>query len=84
MQCNVDPRGTLHSGISAPATGTLNGGCDAAGPILNDVRNVADCVTMRQEIPAPSSVAVVVEPGAEDEVGGGYEEQAVVVDVSIM
>lgn len=32
---------------------------------------------MRHEIPAAGRVAVVVEPGAEDEVGGGAEEDAV-------
>lgn len=29
---------------------------------------------MREEVPAPGAVAVVVEPGAEDEVGGDAEE----------
>lgn len=30
---------------------------------------------MREEIPSPGTVAVVVEPGAEDEVRGGAEEE---------
>lgn len=31
---------------------------------------------MRHEVPPAGRVAVVVEPGAEDEVGGGAEENA--------
>jgi hypothetical protein len=31
---------------------------------------------MRKQIPAASSVAIVVEPGAKDEVGGNPEKEA--------
>lgn len=46
-------------------------------PLLEQIRHVADGVTVRQQIPASCAVAVVVEPAAEDEIGGYAEEEAV-------
>lgn len=43
-------------------------------PVLEDIGDIADGVTMREEIPPTGAVAIVVEPGAEDEVGGDAEE----------
>jgi hypothetical protein len=43
-------------------------------PVLEDVGDIADGVTMREQVPATGAVTVVVEPGAEDEVGSDDEE----------
>lgn len=45
-------------------------------PILEYIRHVPNRVTMRKQIPSPSTVAVVVEPRAEDEVRGDAKEEA--------
>ena len=47
----------------------------AANPVFEEVRDVTKGIAMREEVPAPGAVAVVVEPGAEDEVGGDAEEE---------
>ncbi len=60
---------------SAPAPG--NGTDHLSRPVLEQVGNVSDGVAVGQEIPAPCAVAVVVEPGAKDQVGGYAEEKAV-------
>ncbi|KFY83146.1 hypothetical protein V500_10152, partial [Pseudogymnoascus sp. VKM F-4518 (FW-2643)] len=39
----------------------------AAGPVFDEVGDIADSVAVGEEVPAASAVAVVVEPGAEDE-----------------
>lgn len=46
----------------------------AADPVFEEVWDVAEGITVREEIPATGAVAVVVEPGAEDQVGGDAEE----------
>lgn len=65
-----------HSTIPSPAPTTLQRVPDPARKVLQDIGNIADSVAVREEIPAASAVAVVVEPGAEDEVGGDDHEQA--------
>lgn len=70
-------RQTLHRAISAPRPRPLKRIDHPFHPVLQDIRDVADGVAVREEIPATGSVAVVVEPGAEDEVCGGAEEDAV-------
>jgi hypothetical protein len=52
----------------------LQGVDDTTEPVLEQVGDVADGVGVREKIPATSAVAVIVEPGAKDEVGGGAEE----------
>lgn len=47
----------------------MHGVEDAAGPVLDEVGDVADGVAVGEEVPTAGAVAVVVEPGAEDEVG---------------
>lgn len=43
-------------------------------PVLEEVRDIADGVAVGEEIPATGAVTVVVEPGAEDEIGSDAEE----------
>lgn len=43
-------------------------------PVLEEVGDIADGVAVGEEIPAAGAVAVVVEPGTEDEVGSDAEE----------
>lgn len=47
---------------------------DATDPILHEVRNIADGIAVREQIPTPGAVAIVVEPGAEDEICSDTEE----------
>lgn len=44
-------------------------------PVLEDIWNVAQGVTVREKVPAAGAVAVVVQPRAEDEVCGDGEEE---------
>jgi hypothetical protein len=46
-------------------------------PVLEQVWDISDGVAVGEEIPTSGSVAVVVEPGSEDQVGGYAEEEAV-------
>ena len=65
-----------HGAVTAPAAAPLNRVEGPARPVLEEVGNVADSVAVRQEVPAAGAVAVVVEPGSEDQVGRGAEEDA--------
>jgi hypothetical protein len=60
--------GCLYSCITAPAPASLNGLEDLAAEVLSNIRNVADGITVREQVPTAGAVAVVVEPRAEDEV----------------
>lgn len=71
--------GKLHGTIASPRSRPLKGVDYSSEPILEDIRHVADCVSVREEIPPTGTVAVVVEPGAENEVGSDTEEEAVEV-----
>jgi hypothetical protein len=51
---------------------------DFAPQILHHVRDVTDSVAVGKKVPTTGAIAVVVEPGAEDEVRGGSEEEAIV------
>lgn len=44
-------------------------------PILEDIRNIPDSVAVREEIPSPGAVAVIIKPGAKDKVGSDAEEE---------
>jgi hypothetical protein len=46
----------------------------AANPVFHEVGDIAEGIAVWKKIPATGAVAVVVEPGAEDEVGGDAEE----------
>jgi hypothetical protein len=46
----------------------------ASDPVFEEVGDVAEGIAVREKVPATGAVAVVVEPGAEDEVGGDAEE----------
>jgi hypothetical protein len=46
-------------------------------PVLEQVWDISDGVAVGEEIPTSGSVAVVIEPGSEDQVGGYTEEEAV-------
>lgn len=50
---------------------------DPPQPVLEKVRNVTEGVAVREKVPATGTVAVVVEPGAENKVGGDAEEKTV-------
>lgn len=49
---------------------------DLAPEVLGDIGHVADSVAVGKKIPATGAVAVVVQPGAEDEVGCDAKEEA--------
>lgn len=66
----------LHGAVASSAARPLDCVNDLSAEIFQDVGQVADGVTVREEVPAAGAVAVVVEPGAEDEVGGGGKEEA--------
>lgn len=66
---------TLHRTIATSRPCPLEGVHHPSEPVLHNVRHISDCVAVREEIPSPGTVAVVVEPGAEDEVRGGAEEE---------
>jgi hypothetical protein len=46
----------------------------ASDPVFEEVGDVAEGIAVREKVPSTGTVAVVVEPGAEDEVGGDAEE----------
>lgn len=50
-----------------------------ADPILEDIRDVTEGVSVRQKVPSTGTVTVVVKPGAEDKVGGDAKEETRVV-----
>ena len=64
--------------VASPGTSALYGVEDPPGPVLEKVGDIANRVTVRQQIPTAGAVAVVVEPGAEDEVGRRAEEDAAI------
>jgi hypothetical protein len=49
-------------------------------PVLEEVRDIADGVTVREKVPATGAVTVVVEPGTKDEVGSDAEEGTEQID----
>ena len=49
---------------------------DPSHPVFEEVWNVSDGIAVREQIPASSTVSVIVEPRAEDKVGRGREESA--------
>ena len=67
-----------HGAVPATASAALNSIQDPARPVLEEVGDVADSIAVGQEVPAAGAVAVVVEPGAEDEVGRRAEEDAAI------
>lgn len=69
----------LHGTVTSPRSRPLKSVDHSPEPILEDIRDVAECVSVREEVPPAGTVAVVVEPGAEDEVGSDAEEEAVEV-----
>jgi hypothetical protein len=68
---------SLHSRISTPTPTTLHSPRHLTRKVLRNVRDIANRITVGQKVPPACAVAVVVEPGAEDEVGGDGEEEAV-------
>lgn len=61
----------LQSNSTVPApTSPLKRAQYSPHPVLEDVRYISDRLRMRHQIPPAGRVAIVVEPGAEDEVGG--------------
>ena len=67
----------LHRTIATSRPCPLEGVHHPSEPVLHNVRHVPNGVAVREEIPSPGTVAVIVEPGAEDEVRGGAEEKTV-------
>ena len=43
-------------------------------PVLEEIRDIADGVAVREEVPATGAVTVVVEPRAEDKIGGNAQD----------
>lgn len=65
----------LHGAVTTSRATTLKRAGDAAAKVLDEVGQVANGVTVGNGIPAASAVTLVVEPAAEDEVGGDGEEK---------
>ena len=66
----------LHSAVSAPAARPLHRIQYPSGPVFHQVRHVADRVSMRQQVPAPRAVPVIIKPRPENEVRCDAEEDA--------
>jgi hypothetical protein len=64
--------------IPTSTSTALHSSSDLARKVLCNVRDITDRIAVGQQVPAASAVAVVVEPGSEDKVGGYGEEEAVI------
>jgi len=64
----------LYSTVPASRMTSLHGTNNLPKPILQYIGDVTDCITMREEIPSTGAISVVVQPGAENEVGEDGEE----------
>lgn len=65
----------LHGAVTTSRATALKRAGDAAAKVLDEVGQVANGVAVGNGIPAASAVTLVVEPAAEDEVGGDGEEK---------
>ena len=65
-----------NSTITSPTPASLHRIQNSPCPVLEKIGDVADGVAVGQEVPAPGSVAVVVQPGSEYEVGRRAEKDA--------
>lgn len=63
--------------VAPSGTGALHRVEDPPRPVLEEVRDIADGVTVRQQVPAAGAVAVIVQPGPKDQVGRSSQEHAV-------
>lgn len=52
----------LHGAVAPATSRALHCVENAPGPVLEQVRHVADRVAMRNQVPASSSITIVVEP----------------------
>ena len=59
----------LHSAISSPRPPTLHSVHHLPTPVLQDIWHIPDSISMGQKVPTSSTVSVVVEPRAKDEIG---------------
>jgi hypothetical protein len=75
---SIKPFSRSNSRITAPTPTPLHRLEDLAPKVLGDVGHIADGVAVGQKVPAAGAVAVVVEPGAKDEVGCNAKEEAIV------
>lgn len=66
----------LHGAVTTSRATALKRAGDAAAKVLDEVGQVANGIAVGNGIPAASTVTFVVEPAAEDEVGGDGEEKA--------
>lgn len=69
----------LDGTITTPTPTALHRVNDAPHPVFQEVGDISDGVAVRQEVPTAGAIAVVVEPGAEDQVGSRCEEEATIV-----
>lgn len=60
--------------VTTPRARSLKSIDHATDPVLEKVRELTDSVAVWEEVPATGTVAVVVKPWAEDEVGSDAEE----------
>lgn len=67
-------RGHLYRAVPASRPRPLQCVDHAANPVFEEVGDVTEGIAMREKVPATGAEAVVVEPGAEDEIGGDAEE----------
>lgn len=66
-----------YCGVTPSGTGALYGIENPPAPVLKKVGDILNRVTVRQQIPAPGAITVVVEPGPKDQVRRSTKEHAV-------
>lgn len=79
---NRGRKADLHRAVAASGPRSLQRVDHPPQPVLEDIRNIAQSVAVWQQIPAASAVAVVVQPRAEDEVGGDAEEDTILLAIA--
>ena len=65
---------TLYSTIPSSRMTALHCVNNFPKPVPQYVRDITNRVTMREEVPATGTITVVIQPGAENEVGEEREE----------
>ena len=60
--------------VPTSTAAALNGSDDSSSPVLQEIWQVSDRVSVRKEVPSACSMAAVIQPGSEDEVGRNRQE----------
>jgi hypothetical protein len=68
---------TLNGAVAAPAPSPLYSVEHATCPVLDKIRDVAERIAVREEIPSTCTIAAVVEPRTENEISSNTQEGAI-------